>query len=357
MRIQSLHPFLSRPVSRHRAPPAPRPTLRALAGTALVALTALSLPAQASCFWSTAKSYSGAVGLLVGASGLIRTPTGEAVRVGVTAGTAVGELIDYGISHWWDPSLELVPDDPSQVVTDPAQSLVQSAITSLLSDFRGSAPYATTWADLQALNATEAGFGDAMTTMLSSGVSAFVHIAQGEAAYTAFGRGSAQVLAAAARVNDDLQRFSTAQSDLVPYLAPFDGTPGFPTVTKASYQSFLDGILSRGAAGLPPGEVSAGQRLLSLAGVHFVPGKALDSSLVTYLSAGDTGNEMAQIPDAGIGLSGLIAARAPGFAGDCCTCGDFCLPEPASVALVLTGVTGLGLQRRRRAIDDLPSAA
>jgi hypothetical protein len=273
-------------------------------------------------------------------SGVVPGPVAGAVRKGVEAGTAIGELVDFGISWWWDPHVEVFPVDPNHIVFGVTNSELTSIADGLIKNLSVGSPFNTTLSDLKALNEISPGMGDSAINLLFASSRAFIDTAQGAAAFAVGGVGSAPVLEAAENLNNDLTAFRMALVQYSSYVVAYDDVPGFPVLTSIDYMSFLSDVKNNAALALPSGEVAVGQQLFTLAGVY-MRGSTLDASLVEYLSEGDTSHEVALFPQQGFTTSALLTSGASTFDTDVnqsaiCGC-MLCTPEPSSFYLLSAG--------------------
>ena len=242
---------------------------------------AVTQTAQAGCLTTETKRYSGTVALLVGASNFAPpNPYVDGARRMVVAGTAVGELVDFGISYFWDPHLDVFPNDPANIVTQISDAQIIGIADTLLADIGG--PFTVTYPDLLALNALSSGMGDAASQLLLTGVRTFANVLQGAAAFAQDGYSSAQVISAALLVNGDLSAFGSALNTYSGYVVSLDGTPGYPNITKTDYLDFLTKVATDGASAVPAQEIAIANDILGLANDHLV-GTTFGDALANYL--------------------------------------------------------------------------
>jgi PEP-CTERM motif len=308
--------------------------------------------AGATCLIKNAQDYTADVRAVadpaLDAASASGNEAAAAVIAAAIAGTEAGELIDFGIAKWWDPTVEVFPNDPSHIVSVITDAQINSISDSLL----GHILPGLKLSDLNNLNILSPGLGDAAVNLLNTGVRAFANIAQGAAAYAVSGRSSPNVLVAAVLANSDLSAYTTALTTFSAYLVPFDNL--FMPFTVNQYQAFLEDVKTQGSAALPPSEIEVGQDILNLANVHMtVP---LEQSLADEAALGDVYNQAAACPSTGYSQSGLLFAGGGRFDVNCLTC-TIAAPEPSTWAMMLFGLAGLGLvgyQRRR--VAALPGA-
>jgi hypothetical protein len=319
----------------------------------LLALAMVSAPSAFSeCIVQRSKNYSYAVGLGVAAGSLGNAnPVVQAVTRGVAGGTAIGEFINWGISSWWDPAIEVFPNDVTNIVAPITDAQILAVADNLLGSFPGPL---ITLGNLLSLNAVTPGMGDATVNLLTTGVRAAVHTAQGAAAFSHDGYGAPTVLQAATLLNSDLTAYRLALATFAPFLDQFNSDPawqGLATITTSGYLSFLANVQASGASALPPGEVALVDQILSLANVH-LEGTTTAAGLTAYLSSGDTGNEAGQFPQGTYSIRMLLEANISTFDIDCKTC-SIASPEACTSLLLGTGLALLGcavprLAQRRR---------
>lgn len=218
------------------------------------------------------------------------------------AGTLAGQMISFGIAKWWDPTIEVFPNAPGNVVTSISRQEILAMADEFLWDAIGLQNPAFTF-DAQAMNQFSPGLGDAAEELLVSSVRAFAHTAQGAAAFAEQGSAGPSVLQAATLLNDDLVAYRRAMTDFAPFLDELEpifaglGSP-IPVFTATDYLNYLADVQMNGAAALPVGERPLGDRIFALANVH-MEGTTLADSIVEYLSSGDTAGEAAEFPIGG----------------------------------------------------------
>jgi len=257
------------------------------------------------------------------------------------AGTEAGELIDFGIAKWWDPTKEVFPNNPNNIVTPIPDSAILAIANSILNDVAGPS---ITLSSLNNLNSQAPGMGTAAVTLLTTGTRAFAQVLQGAAAYAANGAGSASVLAAANLTNADLAAYRSALLAYAPYLdlLPFAGSglSSIPQFTVSDYLNFISSVQTDGASALPQGEVAYATQVLSLANVHLLNTNFTDD-LVSDISAGDTSDEAALFPSGGFTASGLLeSGPSNSFDVNCKTC-SIAVPEASSNRIMIIGAFAL----------------
>jgi hypothetical protein len=289
-------------------------------GATVVAFVAATLSA-APAIGSSVVSFPSAIGAS-GASAL--------------GASTIGQLIDFGIAHYRDPSIRFLPKDPANVVTDISDDQIIAISTRLLTALNSTSPSPTTWSDLKKLDALAPGMGASAAMLILDGVRAFAHLAQGAAAYSEFGAGSPPLRLAVGKLHGDLIDFNVSLAGFARYVLAIDTTPPFLRKFAADYNRFWDDLLFGGVLAIPPDELSAAKVILELANVRWVTGAAVATS-ATPLSGGDPGGTpvLYSAPLAPAGLDNGV------------------IPEPGTFALAALGILGmlaLGWQRRRDAV-------
>lgn len=321
-----------------------RPALALLAAAVCIAAPRQTL---ADCLTENTKKYSAAVfdavddvtaGLIVqcaqsGNPALCIPALGLSVAA---VGTLVGQLVNFGIASWWDPVVEVFPDDPDSVVFTISDGDALSIADDVLTDAAGSGSW--TLADLSILNSLSPGMAAAAEDLLLTSIRAFAHTSQGAAAFAVHGRGHPTVVNAAQLLSADLQAYVDAMSayailmdaHLPDVISPY-------TVTQ--YQDYFAN------PGIAPAEISIGERIFSLAEVTMT--SDLEARLISFMAVGDTSNEAAAFPADGYQMGELMLAGLNTFDIDCETCFIATVPESERAGLALLGLAILAFCGRR----------
>lgn len=317
----------------------------------LLGLSAVSLSSRSSalvCLEDNTKRYSAGVALVAGASSVIPGPVAEAVRKGAVGGTAIGELVNYGWSWLWDPHRIVFPNDLSNVVFAISDAQVIALADSILAAFPHDNPYEVTFNDLVQLNDVTPGMGDAAAGVLVSGVKAFAYTIQGAAAYGNDGYfGSPDIIEAANLLNGAIDEYRSNMAAFAVFLEAYDDTPGFPRIQASDFLGFIADVQGNGESALPPGEVDAGNIIVSLANAHF-EGSSLGSSLASFIAQGDLSNEASGFPADGYTVSSLITSGLPYYDIDCTVCLQIArpVPEPSTWLYLVMGFAVMGFSLR-----------
>lgn len=257
-------------------------------------------PVQASVRWGCTKTYSkwvAGVGLNVVRAGIgaswwrraISTATAKAallVTGAATAGTLIGQGINYGISRRWDP------DPIFPIAGDPVfTSITDAEIDAMLPELFGYAGWSDdptthfpfTVADLLAADIElHPGIGTAALEYLRASVRTFVDVHQGAAVFWHEGR-TPQFYAAQAAIDEDLialqlatERFahliSATVVETIDGPEPFESTATVPGcvidgLMLPEFLAWFDELVLFGPAALPDTEPALVQFLQQIAGV------------------------------------------------------------------------------------------
>ena len=306
--------------------------------------------AEAVCLKRNSRRYSAAIDKGIKGTKIIPGGVAELTRVSVGAGTGIGQLINLGLARWWDPILEVIPNDPNNIVTPLSNIELFALSDTLLQDFGNAVDPGSdvTLGELQTtLNIFSPGMGDAAVNFFTSGVSSYFYVVQGAAAASQKPFGDPTIIQAANLVNQSLSTYQQATLNFATFLDDFEFST--PYVVD-DYLSFLDNIKDNGSLGLPLSEVELGEEILSAANV-FIQDKTLSNVLVEQLSEGDVDNEASLFPVGGFSPRQLLESGAEDFNLDVLECdiSKATVPEPTStLSLLSLGILGAGATLKRK---------
>jgi hypothetical protein len=314
---------------------------------------------EAACLRSRSDRYSATANKIATGGGFLaifvrRPPDPARILLGgaAVAGTSIGELVNDGIGIWWDPILEVIPNDPENIFTPISDTKIFEAsddlFRNLVLDINPElADLNINLADVKTLNELSPGLGDASINFFTSGVRAYVHVLQGAAAASQKPFGDPLIRSIASQLNNDLITYREATLEFASYLDQFDF---FPELTANEFSEFLTNVKQNGATALPPGEVNLGEGIFDLANVR-LKNRTLADVLVSQLSEGDITNETSLFPSDGFTLRQLLengASQGGSFDIDCTTC-DIAVPEPSStLSLLALGTLGAASTFKRK---------